>query len=228
MRTKIRIDVVSDVACPWCYVGKKHLETALTSLSETEADIHWHPFQLDPTVPEEGADKEEHYTQKFGSMDRFDMLSQRVVQAGKNAGIDFHFDRLSRIPNTLKLHALVAEANKEGFGARLNEAFLSAYFEKGIDLTSPDEIVRIVSDFGWSEEKTRAIIEDKEAHTRVLQEINHYQNLGVNAVPFFIINNKYALSGAQPPEVFAQALTEIGKEISTNEGEACDIDDPNC
>jgi predicted DsbA family dithiol-disulfide isomerase len=228
MSTKIRIDIVSDVVCPWCYVGKRNLEKALSGLPEVETDVHWHPFQLDPTVPEEGVDRQKHYAEKFGSIERFSMLEDRVVQAGANAGISFDFENQARIPNTLKLHALIREAEKDGFSAELKQAFLSAYFEQAIDLTSTKEIVKILEKFGWSAEKTQGIIADNAIENEVIQEIRHYQNLGVSGVPFFIINNKYALSGAQPPEVFTEALTKIGEEMAEKQGDTCEVGDPNC
>lgn len=228
MSAKIRIDVVSDVACPWCYVGKKHLEKALEDFNETEVEVAWHPFQLDPTVPREGKDKDQHYAEKFGSMERFYQLSERLELAGQQAGINFDFHALQRVPNTLRLHVLLHEAGKEGFAPDLKEAFLSAYFEKGLDLSSDEVVLEIMSGFGWSPEKTREIWNDQEKEYWVLQEIRHYQNLGVNAVPFFIINNTYALSGAQPTDVFKQALIQIGNEMDKKQGEACEINDPNC
>ena len=228
MMKKITVDVVSDVVCPWCYIGKKHLERALAQLPDLEIEVNWHPFQLDPGVPEEGIDKIEHYTSKFGSMDRFEVLSQRVLQAGKNAGISFNFDQIDRVPNTLKLHNLLQEAQKEGRANELKGYLLSAYFEEGKDLSSEEVLIRLMEEFGWSSLRTHQTLENKEISYWVKQEIRHYQNLGVSGVPFFIINQKYGLSGAQPPEVFIEALTEVKKKIEDEQVNACSIDDPNC
>ncbi|KPM48659.1 DsbA family oxidoreductase [Jiulongibacter sediminis] len=228
MKKKITVDVVSDVVCPWCYIGKRHLEKALEELPELEVEVNWHPFQLDPTVPEEGVNKVEHYTNKFGSMDRFEMLSQRVLQAGENAGIAFDFDQIERVPNTLKLHNLLHEAQKEGRATELKGFLLSSYFEKGKDLSSVDVIVELMEEFGWSSLRTLETLENQEASYWVKQEIRHYQNLGISGVPFFIINQKYGLSGAQPSEVFVEALAEVSNKIKEEEADACSIDDPNC
>lgn len=228
MKKKITVDVVSDVVCPWCYIGKKNLEKALDELPELEVEINWHPFQLDPTVPEDGIDKVEHYTNKFGSMDRFDLLSQRVIQAGNKAGISFDFDLIDRVPNTLKLHNLLHEAQKEGKSSELKALLLSAYFEKGKDLSSMEVITELMEEFGWSSLRVQETLENQEISYWVKQEIRHYQNLGVSGVPFFIIDQKYGLSGAQPPEVFVEALTEVRNKNVEEEAEACSIDDPNC
>ncbi len=228
MSKKIQIDVVSDVVCPWCFVGKKHLEKAITALPEYDVEVRWHPFQLDPTVPENGVNKKEHYAKKFGSIERYEELSQRVVEAGERAGIKFNFKDIVNIPNTLSLHALIHEADKLGRADELKERFLKAFFEEALDLTKKENILKLTRDFGWDDAFVESVLENKETAYRVTQEIRHYQNLGVTGVPFFIINNKFGLSGAQPPEVFIEALKEVGGPVETSEAEACTIDDPNC
>jgi predicted DsbA family dithiol-disulfide isomerase len=224
---KITIDIVSDVACPWCYVGKKHLEKALSQLPNKKVTINWHPFELDPTIPAEGIDRETYFTNKFGSMDRFDSMTQRLKQVGKNAGIDFKFDQMTAAIRTLPLHQLIHVANKEGFGAYLKEAFLAAYFEKGLDLRKIENITQVLEPFGWEQAKIKSIMEDQQIAYWVTQEIRHYQNLGVTGVPFFIFNNKYGVSGAQPPEAFIEMIEKMELENQVN-GESCDINGENC
>lgn len=224
---KITIDIVSDVACPWCYVGKKHLEKALAQLPNKQVEINWHPFELDPTIPTEGIDRETYFTNKFGSMDRFESMTHRLEQVGENAGINFRFDQMPAAIRTLPLHQLIFEANKEGFGADLKEAFLAAYFEKGIDLRKIENLVEILKPFGWEQGKIESIMEDQEIAYWVTQEIRHYQGLGVTGVPFFIFNNKYGVSGAQPPEAFIEMIENMELENQAA-GESRDINGENC
>lgn len=224
---KITIDIVSDVACPWCYVGKKHLEKALAQKPELDVQVNWHPFELDPTIPAEGIERDAYFENKFGSLDRFESMTNRLVEVGSNAGIDFRFDQMKAAIKTLRLHQLIYVASKEGFGAELKEALLAAYFEKGIDLREIGNIVEVVSPFGWDQTKVEIIIADQEIAYWVTQEIRHYQNLGVSGVPFFIFNNKYGVSGAQPPEAFLEMLEKMNTE-NLEKGESCDVHGENC
>lgn len=225
MKEKIQIDVVSDVACPWCYVGKKNLEKAMEAADDFEFQVNWHPFMLDPTIPKEGRNFEDHFTNKFGSMDNFKNISSRVEMAGSAAGIHFRFDLIPNIPNTLSMHQLLQVAGHEGFAGELKETLLKAYFEQGLDLTDQSTFFDIMSQFGWTNEKTSQVLNDEPLQQHVLAEIDHIQKLGVSSVPFFIINNKYAVSGAQPVDTFVQMIKEAGKElILSTEGESCGVD----
>ena len=225
---KINIDIVSDIACPWCYVGKKHIEKAMSEVKEFEFEVNWKPYQLDPTIPKEGIDRDTYLRNKFGSLERYDQLAERLKSAGRNAGIEFA--EIKKAPNTLPLHHLLHEAGKEGFSNELKERFFQAYFLNETDLTEVSEIVKIMAEFRWSEEKTIAAIESEEIGYEVNAEIRYAQNVGVQGVPYFIINNKYGISGAQPPEVFVNALRDIGGKmpVETAEGASCAVDDPNC
>jgi predicted DsbA family dithiol-disulfide isomerase len=223
----ITIDVVSDVACPWCFVGKKHMEKALAQIPKQKVKVNWHPFELDPTIPAEGIDRDAYFAKKFGDLDRFKTMTNRLVEVGQNAGIDFKFEQIPAAFRTLPLHQLLHVANKEGFGADLKEAFLSANFEKGIDLRKIENLVGILAQFGWDKEKIESIIADQEIAYWVTQEIRHYQNLGVTGVPFFIFNNKYGMSGAQAPEAFIEMIDKMGI-VSQEKGESCNVDDDNC
>ena len=225
MKTKMQIDIISDVACPWCYVGKKNLEKAISSLPDTEVEVNWHPYQLDPTIPSEGIDRETYFTNKFGSMERYEQLAANLKAAGKKAGIDFA--EIKRAPNTLKLHQLLFVAGQEGIGNELKERFFQAYFIQPVDLTKEETLVQIMSEFGWSEQRTVAVLNDESIVYQVKMEINNAYNMQVAGVPYFIVNNKYSLRGAQPPEVFMQAIQQIGTEME-QEAAACAVDDPNC
>ncbi|MGR3811063.1 DsbA family oxidoreductase [Jiulongibacter sp. NS-SX5] len=228
MKKNVKIDIVSDVVCPWCYVGKKNLEKALEQLEDVEVEMNFRPFQLDPTIPVEGVDKLEYNASKFGSVERYKELSQRVIEAGDRAGVEFNFDAIQRVPNTLKLHNLLYTAQKEGNGKELKSFLLEAFFERGVDLSSNESILKEMEDYGWEKSKTQEALDSQETAYWVQKEVRYYQELGVSGVPFFIIDQKYALSGAQPPEAFVQAITEISGKVQNETAEACDIEDPNC
>ncbi len=229
MKKKINIDIVSDVACPWCYVGKRRLEEALRQLPEYEAKVNWHPFQLDPNIPASGADRIAYFKNKFGSTERYEMLAENLIDAGKGVDIKFNFKANPMVPNTMKMHQLLHVATQKGFSGTLKERLLKAYFEEGIDLTLDQSLHTIMADYNWSIEYTQSVLDDKDVAFAVAQEIKNYQQMGVTGVPFFIFDNKYAFSGAQPPEVFINAIKEIeAKQEALGATEACAIDDPNC
>ncbi len=226
----IQIDIVSDVACPWCYIGKKHLEKALESIDNQAINVTWHPFQLDPTIPKEGVSRDEYFTNKFGSSDRIEQIFQRVVSVGENAGIDFNFDKMPKAVNTIPLHKLLHIAREEGTQIALEERFFKGYFTDGIDFSDNEQLLSFMQDFGWNREKTADILANDEISYQVSQEIKHFQGLGVTGVPFFILNNKYAISGAQPSSVFLETLQKVAQEMQPTEltGESCEIDGENC
>ncbi|MFT6879141.1 MAG: putative DsbA family dithiol-disulfide isomerase [Psychromonas sp.] len=229
MKKKIDIDIVSDVACPWCYVGKRRLEEALNLLPEYEAKVHWHPFQLDPTIPAAGTEREAYFKNKFGSIERYEMLAENLIDAGLGVGIKFDFKGNPTVPNTMKMHQLLHIASQNGFADSLKERLLKAYFENGIDLTKDQALIDIMAEHKWSSDYTQSVIDNEEISNLVTQEIKNYQKMGVTGVPFFILDKKYAFSGAQPPEVFINAIKEMeAKQKELEKAEACAIDDPNC
>lgn len=226
----LQIDIVSDVACPWCYIGKKHLEKALESFDSQPVEITWHPYQLDPTIPAEGISRDEYFTNKFGSIDRVEQIFERVVGVGEKAGITFNFDKMPKAVNTIPLHKMLHIAREEGTQIELEERFFKAYFTDGIDFSDKEQLITFMTDFGWNREKTESILSNEEITYHVSQEIKHFQSLGVSGVPFFILNNKYGISGAQPTSVFLDTLNKVAAEMPPVEaiGEACDIDGKNC
>jgi predicted DsbA family dithiol-disulfide isomerase len=221
--TPLQIDVVSDVVCPWCYVGKRRLEEALAQLGdEVPVEVTYHPFQLDPSVPKEGADFQSYMTRRFGG----DVLPKfrSVEQAAETVGLDFNFAELPKAINTLALHRLLHVAREEGIGAEAKEALLKAYFVDRVDLTEDDTVAGVFAPLGWSREKTLDLLHSTQAEAEVRAEIRHYQQLGVSGVPFFIFNNKYAVSGAQPADVLLGAIRQAASELTvlTTDGPACD------
>lgn len=217
----IKVDIVSDVACPWCYVGKRKFEAALERWKGSPVDVTWHPYQLDPTIPLEGLDRDTYLVNKFGSLDAVKGMTDRLEEVGKTVGIDFDFGQSWLAINTLPLHQLLHVAGQEGFKAELKERFLKAYFEEPLELNRPEVLHAILADFGWDAAKVDAIVNDQAIAKSVQEEIAYYQQLGVSGVPFFIFNNQYGMSGAQSVETFLDALEQVDNMPNASSGESC-------
>ncbi|WP_235299191.1 DsbA family oxidoreductase [Portibacter marinus] len=214
-KERIKIDIVSDVACPWCYVGKKHFEKALENMKDLDLEVNWKPFQLDPTIPENGLERETYLRNKFGSKERVDGMMERLKSFGEQ--VDIEFNDMNRIPNTRKMHNLMHVASEKGFANELKEAFFEGYFEKSLNMADDDIILDIAERFGWTRDEANAIMDDEEISYLVNQEIRDVQNRGVTGVPFFILNDQYGVSGAQPPEVLENWIRETKKELQKEE-----------
>ena len=221
-KNTIKIDVVSDIACPWCYVGKRRLEAALQQWKGAPVEVNWHPYQLDPSMRPEGMNRNTYWTNKFGSVERVQEMTDHLTEAGKTVGINFDFGDNWLAVNTLQMHQLLNVAREEGFGVEMKERFLSAYFEKTQHLNKPESLYSIAKDFGWDSKKVDAIINDHKIAEKVKAEISHYQQRGVSGVPFFVINDKYGISGAQPSEVFLEAFQSVSPVEVNSEGVSCD------
>lgn len=223
----IKIDVVSDVVCPWCYIGKRRLEKAIDQLkNDFDFDVEYHPFELNPTMPPEGRNQKEYLSSKFGGEERYHQITSHTEKTAAQEGLKFDFSKQKMSPNTLNSHRLIAFAKTKGKQAELKEALMSAYFEEGIDLTKNESLIAIAVQHGLDKNETEQFLNSDALAAEVkLEEQLNYQR-GISGVPFYIINNKYGVSGAQPAEVFVNALTEIGSETVT--GEACDVDSKEC
>lgn len=221
---KITVDVVSDVACPWCYVGKKRLEKALAQWQGIPVEVTWHPYQLDPNMPKDGLDRTTYLTNKFGSLDAIQPMMDRLIEAGEDEGIRFNFGEQWLAVNTLPLHQLLNIAREEGFAEALKERFLKAYFDDNLHLNQTEILHNIMASFGWDAQKTDAILNNDEIAYAVKQEIAHYQQLGVSGVPFFIVNNKYGISGAQPATTFLEVFSKLAPAKNLQDGDSCDTE----
>lgn len=205
----ITIDVISDVACPWCYIGKRRLEAALKKWKGAPVQVSWHPYQLDPSMRAEGMNRDTYLTNKFGSVERVQAMTDRLIAIGKTVGIEFDFGDNWLAVNTLPLHQLLYVAREEGVGTQMKERFLAAYFEEAQHLNQPETLYAIAENFGWDQDKVDAIINDLKIAEAVKAEIAHYQQRGISSVPFFVLNNEFGISGAQPTEVFLEALESV-------------------
>ncbi len=204
MSQPLVIDVVSDVVCPWCYLGKRRLEAALKP--EGDARIRWRPFQLDPTIPPEGLDRRAYMRAKFGDGPRLAEAHARLQALGAEAGIAFDFEAIQRAPNTLDAHRLLRFATEAGLADAVKERLFADYFERGRDIGDRAVLNQAAQDCGLGDVAAR--LGSDEGAEEVRQEIAEAQQMGVQGVPFFIFANKYAISGAQSEEVLRQALAQ--------------------
>jgi predicted DsbA family dithiol-disulfide isomerase len=211
----LSIDVISDVVCPWCYIGKRHLESALAAWrkdhpGEAQPVVRWHPFQLNPQLPASGVPRAEYIAAKFGGPQRAGEIYARVANAGARAGIAFDFDRIPVQPNTLNAHRLIHHASAAGKQDAMAEALFQAYFLQGADFSSDDTLADIAARAGLDRSKISAYLASDEDKALIEDQDQHARSLGVEGVPFFIFNRRYALSGAQPPEVILDTMMKAG------------------
>jgi predicted DsbA family dithiol-disulfide isomerase len=206
------IEIFEDIVCPWCRIGKKNMEDALADFTNEPVEIHFRAFQLDPYTPTEGSPFREVMRQKVrADEDRLNGMLQQVTQAGKASGLHFDFSKVEKMPNTLRAHQLIAIAPGE-LKKPLVDALFKAYFEDGKDIGKLDELLTTAEQIGMDREKTGALLEAKEGLEQVEDDLEFASQAGVTGVPFFVINGKYALTGAQPAATFLQALQQISAE----------------
>lgn len=208
------IDVISDVVCPWCFLGKKRLEKALAMHPEIPVDVRWRPFQLDPTIPEGGYDRKAYMEQKFGTDGRLGGIHERLSRLGAEDGIAFAFEAILRSPNTLDAHRLIRWAYSYGGQDDLVDALFRAYFEQGRDIGDRATLAAIAEEAGFDAREARAFLDSGEAADLVQREIGMAQEIGVQGVPFFIFAGKYAVSGAEAAETLAKALAQAAGDAS--------------
>ena len=210
----LNIDIISDVVCPWCYIGKRQIEAALALYAEQNPDaeppsVTWRPFQLNPQLPAEGMSRQDYVVQKFGAARAKDVYA-RVSAVGVEYGIAFAFERIVRQPNSVAAHSLITLAGNTGSPAglqgRVKEAFLRAYFLDGADLTNAQNLVAIAIAAGLDRTKAEQCLADPESRKMVEQEDQRARAIGVEGVPFFIFNGKVAVSGAQGPKALLDAM----------------------
>ena len=205
----LQVDVISDVICPWCYIGKRRLEKAIAALDgQHEVRVRWLPFQLNPTMPKEGVSRKEYRTKKFGSWERSQELDAQVAVAGKPDGIHFASDRIERTPNTLDAHRLIWLADQEGVQDAVMEALFKAYFTDGRDISNRQTLIDVGAEAGLDRHRTKAVLNSDEGLEAITETEAMSRRLRVDGVPFFIIDGKITLPGAQPPDAFLAAFNQ--------------------
>jgi predicted DsbA family dithiol-disulfide isomerase len=212
----MRIDIVADVVCPWCYVGKRRLDLALKRVLGLKPQITWRPFQLNPDMPDDGMARHDYLAAKFGGSHNAVRLYQTIADAGASVGIRFAFERIRRTPATRHAHRLVRFAARDDAADALVEAMFRAYFTEGRDLGHRGTLVEIAAEAGLDPAEARRFLASDRWFSDVVEEDRNARRIGINAVPCFIFDGQYALSGAQEPEFFLPIfdLVRAGGEVS--------------
>ena len=230
----ITVDVISDVVCPWCYVGKRRLENTIAAIAGThEVLVRWHPFQLNPHLPRDGIDRRAYRVAKFGSWERSLELEARVAAVGAEEGIVFAFDRIERTPNTLDAHRVIRLAGEDGVQDAVMEALFRAYFIAGRDIGHRGTLLDVLAEAGLDRDLADAELSSDKSLLAIRADEEEARQLGVQGVPFFIVNGEFALSGAQETKVFLAAFDRVtNANMSKHEsGTTCSMDSqgkPSC
>ncbi|MGJ8658669.1 MAG: DsbA family oxidoreductase [Cellulophaga fucicola] len=211
MSEKIKIDVVSDVVCPWCAIGYKRLEQAIKEMGiEDKIELEWQPFELNPNMPAEGQDLEEHITEKYGSTIEQQKESQeRMTDFGAELNFKFDYFDGMRMANTFDAHVLLEYAKEQGKQTELKMQLMNAFFGEHKDVSNRDILKQELEAVGLNATEAFAILDNSDMRKNVKSAESYWQSLGVSSVPTVVFNRKSALTGAQPVEVYKQVLTEL-------------------
>lgn len=201
------IDVVSDVVCPWCFIGKRRLEKALALKAEIPVEVRFRPYFLNPWVPQEGMSREDYLTTKFGSVERYKEIAGRVAAAAAAEGLTYAVEKMKRQPNTLDCHRLIHWAGKDG--ARMKQRLMDLYFTEGADLSDRTVLVQAAADCGLNADEVRAKLATDLDVELIEREANAAKDVGIEGVPTFILGGTAAISGAQAPELLANAIEQV-------------------
>ena len=205
----VRIDVVSDVVCPWCFIGKHRLEKALALKPDIAVEVHWRPFFLNDWIPREGISREQYLTTKFGSPERYKGIAQRVTAAAAAEGLVYAAEKVKRQPNTLDCHRLIRWAEGIGKAAAMKQRLMDLYFTQGADLTDRATLVQAAADVGLDADTVRAQLASDRDVAQVEQDAQSAKEAGIEGVPCFIFGGKLAISGAQASEDLAEAIERM-------------------
>jgi predicted DsbA family dithiol-disulfide isomerase len=216
----MRIDIFSDVICPWCFIGKRRLERALELQPQTDVEIHWRAFQLNPDMPVQGMARQAYLQAKFGGPERATQIYETIRQNGEKEGLDFQFDRIGTTPKTVMAHRLIRFASERGASDALVERLFKAYFYEGQNIGDLDTLAAIAEEVGLDRDETAEHLGGTEGVADVLAETRFAYENGINGVPCFIFERRYALAGAQEPEAFFPLFelvrNEAGKMAAAN------------
>jgi predicted DsbA family dithiol-disulfide isomerase len=213
MTEPLTIDVVSDVVCPWCFIGKRRLEQALELRPDIPVTVRWRPYFLNDWVPREGIGRDEYLTAKFGSPERYKAIAGRVAAAAKAEGLAYNVDGIARQPNTIDCHRLILWAGNTGDPGRMKQRLMELYFTEGADLTDREVLVKAAADCGMDAALTRELLASDRDVERVTAEANQAKQAGIDGVPCFIFGGVLAVSGAQDPATLADAIGRAADEV---------------
>ncbi len=209
----VKLDIISDPICPWCYIGKTQLDKALAEIPDHPFTIEWHPFQLNPDMPADGMDRREYLETKFGGKEGVLKSYGPVVEHAKNVGAELHLDKIEKTPNTLDAHRMIHWAGIEGKQTAMVSALFQAYFVDGKDISDVDTLVDIAQTLEMDADATRRLLNSDSDRTDISDRDKHSRKMGVQSVPTFIIANQHAVPGAQPADMWIKVIEEIKEQL---------------
>jgi len=209
----MKIDIISDTVCPWCFIGKRRLERAIAMRPEMVPEVNWYPYQLNPEIPEEGIERELYLSLKFGGIERAKEIYRAVGEASASEDLDFNLSAIKRMPNSLRSHRLLHFSKIKNAQHAVVENLFRSYFFHGTDIGSVESLLEIAKDSGLDPKQVRCYLESDEDLELVQNQDIQSRKMGVSGVPCFIIADEYAISGAQEPEVFLQVF-DAAKQLN--------------
>ncbi|HLG84341.1 MAG TPA: DsbA family oxidoreductase [Bradyrhizobium sp.] len=215
----LTIDIVSDVVCPWCYIGKRRIENALKLVPDVPVEVNFRPFFLNPWVPREGISREEYLTTKFGSVEAYNGIAQRVVIAAGEEGLIYRPENVKRQPNTIDCHRLIHWAEQSGKAPEMKQRLMELYFRDGGDLTDANVLVQAAADIGLDAEDVRRRLATDEDVALISAQAEDAASKGIQGVPTYVFAQKYAVSGAQDPAMLARAIRQVSEEVNAQAAE---------
>jgi predicted DsbA family dithiol-disulfide isomerase len=216
MTETIKLDIMSDPICPWCYIGKAHLDRALASEPDHPFLIEWHPFQLNPNMPAEGMDRRAYLEDKFGGKEGAVKAYAPVVEHAKKAGLTINFEDMKRTPNTLDAHRLIHWAGIEGRQTAAVSALFKAYFVDARDIGDPEVLADIADGIEMDASVVRRLLASDSDAQDIRDRDDHSRKMGISSVPTFIVGGKHAVPGAQPPELWKQVLADLRQQTDNS------------
>ncbi len=202
----VKVDVVSDVVCPWCYIGKHRLEAALALVPDVDVAINWRPYFLNPWIPREGIDRRTYLETKFGSAEHYAAIAQRVAAAAAMEGLRFAPDKIARQPNTIDCHRLILWSRSASDPAKVKQRLMELYFAEGADLSDPNVLIAAAAACGMDGELVRRLLASDADAARIESEATSAKEAGIDGVPCFIFGGSVVVTGAQSPEYLANAI----------------------
>ncbi|MGR3434309.1 MAG: DsbA family oxidoreductase [Shimia sp.] len=209
MADAVKLDILSDPICPWCYIGKTQLDRALAQAPDHPFAIEWHPFQLNPDMPREGMDRRSYLEAKFGGKDRAVEVYGQIARHAEAAGIEAHLDRIGRTPNTIDAHRLIHWAGLEQVQGPVVDALFHAYFVEGRDIGDRDVLMDVADAAGLDAAIVGRLLATEEDVQMVRDRDAHSRGMGVTSVPTFIVAGQHAVPGAQPPDLWLKVIAEL-------------------
>jgi predicted DsbA family dithiol-disulfide isomerase len=210
----VHVDVISDVVCPWCFIGKRRLEQAIELTPDIEVDINWRPYFLNPWIPREGIDRQTYLETKFGSSERYGAIAERVKTAAAIDGLVYAADKISRQPNTLDCHRLILWARSATDPALVKQRLMEMYFSEGADLSDPKTLIRAAAECGMDGDLVRRLLASDADVDRIEGEAESAKEAGIDGVPCFIFGGSVIVTGAQSPEYLSNALRRVADNQS--------------